>query len=279
MGHDESNEGDDKIVEDGNKGEIAEEEAEGGEKDESIKTDVEDAVAENQAHKEEEANMAEGAKEEEMSTTAQETPARTQEVSNPPEEDIIDPWHPKDEPGLQQTASAFTHADPISHSTNPEPLPTAPEHALPNTATSTTTGAGGTVPSTTSTADPLATRLPLSLTSAYIHHCDGPCGTNYWRYAALFICTVCLGKKFCGDCLELVKAGTLTCRDCHPDHDWFQAWPIPATTGEDGSVKRPWDVAAEEVGGDADGDGDGAAKPFLIRRDWLEELRGSWLAV
>jgi hypothetical protein len=56
-----------------------------------------------------------------------------------------------------------------------------------------------------------------------------------------------------------VKAGRLVCRDCNPDHEWYQAWPIP---------EGAWDVAVEDVEG-----------KLVVRREWLEGLRGAWLNV
>lgn len=100
-------------------------------------------------------------------------------------------------------------------------------------------------------------RLVLSLAPRWIHECDGPCSTNYWHYTELYICKICLGKKFCGDCINLVKAGTLVRRVCSPHHDWYQAWPIP---------EPKWSEVAEEVD-----------EHLVIRPEWLEKIRAEWL--
>ena len=100
-------------------------------------------------------------------------------------------------------------------------------------------------------------RLALNLSLEWIHECNGPCNTPSWKYNELFICKICLSKKFCGDCLQLVKAGTLVRRDCCPDHDWYRAWPIP---------EPKWEGTAEEVEGH-----------LVMRTDWLEKIRSEWL--
>ena len=84
-------------------------------------------------------------------------------------------------------------------------------------------------------------RLALNLSAAWIHECDGPCDTSYRDYKELYVCKICFGKKFCGKCLENVKAGTLVRRTCCPNHDWYQAWPI--------AEPRWREVAEEEVDG------------------------------
>ncbi|KAI4121206.1 MAG: hypothetical protein LQ338_006497 [Usnochroma carphineum] len=100
------------------------------------------------------------------------------------------------------------------------------------------------------------TRLALSLDISWIHRCNGPCSNNY-QYTSLYICNICLGTKFCGECLQLVKEERLVCRDCSPHHSWYKAWPVPEGKAE---------VAAEFDG-----------ERWMIRKKWLDELRGEWL--
>ena len=100
-------------------------------------------------------------------------------------------------------------------------------------------------------------RLALNLSSAWIHECDGPCDTSYREYDQLYVCKICFGKKFCGECIKAVKAGTLMRRDCCPDHDWYQAWPIQ---------EPKWKEVAEEVEG-----------KLVMRPEWLERIRAEWL--
>ena len=101
-------------------------------------------------------------------------------------------------------------------------------------------------------------RLTLNLSSAWIHECDGPCDTGFRDYDELYVCKICFGKKFCGACLEAVKARTLVRRDCCPDHEWYRAWPIP---------EPKWRDVAEEV----------REGRLVMRPEWLERVRGEWL--
>ena len=100
-------------------------------------------------------------------------------------------------------------------------------------------------------------RLTLNISSAWIHECDGPCDISFREYDALYVCKICFGKKFCGDCIQRVKAGTLVRRDCCPDHDWYQAWPI---------LEPKWKEVAEEVEG-----------KLVMRPEWLKKIRAEWL--
>lgn len=101
------------------------------------------------------------------------------------------------------------------------------------------------------------TRLALSLDIAWIHECNSPCSTSYHDYTSLHVCKICLGVKFCGECLQLVKEEQLVCRTCSPQHTWYQAWPIPEGKAE---------MAAEPDG-----------ERWIIRKEWLERLREEWL--
>ena len=100
-------------------------------------------------------------------------------------------------------------------------------------------------------------RLALSLSTAWIHECDGPCDITYRDYEQLYVCKICFGKKFCGECIKEVKAGTLVRRDCCPNHDWYQAWPI---------LEPKWKEVSEEVEG-----------KLVMRPKWLEKIRAEWL--
>ncbi|KAL8937940.1 MAG: hypothetical protein Q9211_003439 [Gyalolechia sp. 1 TL-2023] len=100
-------------------------------------------------------------------------------------------------------------------------------------------------------------RLALSLETSYIHACNGPCSSRNLEYTSLYICRICLGTKFCGECLQLVKEEKLGRRDCSPRHTWYQSWPIP-----DGKAE----VAAERNG-----------DRWIIRKEWLDGLREKWL--
>ena len=106
------------------------------------------------------------------------------------------------------------------------------------------------------------TRLALSLDIAWIHECNGPCDTSYADYASLYICKFCLGTKFCRECLQLVKEEKLVCHDCSPQHSWYQAWPIPEGKAE---------LVAEEKKEEGEGG------RWVIRKEWLDRLRGEWL--
>lgn len=101
------------------------------------------------------------------------------------------------------------------------------------------------------------TRFALALDTTWIHQCSGPCSTSYHSYTSLYICRICLGTKFCGDCLQLVKANNIVPRDCSPQHSWYQAWPIPEGKAE---------VAAECEEG-----------KWIIRKEWLNKLRQEWI--
>ena len=107
---------------------------------------------------------------------------------------------------------------------------------------------------------PLATsvngKLALNLRPEWIHECDGPCDTGFRQYEALYVCKICFGKKFCGECIEAVKAETLVRRDCCPDHEWYQAWPI---------AEPKWRAVAEEVEGGR----------LVMRPEWVEKVRGN----
>lgn len=105
------------------------------------------------------------------------------------------------------------------------------------------------------------TRLALSLDIAWIHECNGPCNASYGDYTSLHICKICLGTKFCGACLQLVKEEKLVCRDCSPQHSWYQAWPIP-----EGKAELVAEEKKEEDGGG-----------WVIRKEWLDRLRAEWL--
>lgn len=100
-------------------------------------------------------------------------------------------------------------------------------------------------------------RLALSLDIAYIHQCDGWCSNDCHTYTSLFVCKICLGPKFCGECLQLVKEEKMVCRNCSPQHSWYQAWPIPEGKAE---------LVAEQEGG-----------KWIIRKEWLDALRAEWL--
>ncbi|KAK6519902.1 hypothetical protein TWF506_000197 [Arthrobotrys conoides] len=100
----------------------------------------------------------------------------------------------------------------------------------------------------------LVTALTLKLTDC--HKCSGDCSDKL-GYEVLYMCAVCPGRNFCGECLEKVKVGTLARRDCNSNHEWHRAWP---------SDEKRWKKVADES---EDGH-------LVIKPSWLEEMRGKW---
>ncbi|KAF3083390.1 hypothetical protein TWF102_009153 [Orbilia oligospora] len=100
----------------------------------------------------------------------------------------------------------------------------------------------------------LTTALTLKLTDC--HKCSGDCSDKL-GYESLYMCAVCPGRNFCGECIDKVKAGTLARRDCNSNHEWHRAWPS--------DEKRLKKVADESEDGH-----------LVIKPSWLEEMRGKW---
>ncbi|KAK6340012.1 hypothetical protein TWF730_001789 [Orbilia blumenaviensis] len=101
-----------------------------------------------------------------------------------------------------------------------------------------------------------ASRSGLTLTLSSCHKCSGDC-SNKLGYETLYMCAVCPGRNFCGECIEKVKTGTLARRDCDPGHEWHKAWP---------SDQKRWKKVVEESN-------DGY---LVIKPSWLEDMRLKW---
>jgi hypothetical protein len=95
--------------------------------------------------------------------------------------------------------------------------------------------------------------------------CDGLC-TSYvpeWRvykaspFEELHMCQTCDDVCFCGDCLALLKKGGLPYRQCSPDHELLQIFPVPESAR---------DVAARFVD----------EKTVEVNAEWLNSLKKNW---
>ncbi|KAK0748210.1 hypothetical protein B0T21DRAFT_406742 [Apiosordaria backusii] len=90
--------------------------------------------------------------------------------------------------------------------------------------------------------------------------CDN-CNKSTTEVFELYLCKVCFDIGWCGDCLALLKdpeqRNSMFFYACHPEHDFYRAWPIPDETRY---------IAASSYD----------EKGVTIRREWLEQLKGEW---
>ncbi|KAI6375402.1 hypothetical protein MCOR25_002968 [Pyricularia grisea] len=97
---------------------------------------------------------------------------------------------------------------------------------------------------------------------SWAYSCDN-CKRDASKVDELYFCEVCYQTHWCGECLAMVRDRTLqpglAANACNPAHDMYRAWPMDAEAR---------DLAAVYMDGGA-----------TLRREWLEELRASWLGV